>query len=143
MRPLAIGRKILQPDSATGPTRQAQDTSIHFIPKPSVLRLDSEVPSGDPGDPGTVASTMEVQGGKQLFGQEVGAKLKRRVQGLRRSEFDPLQLCVCNCTRSPSGSATSVPPYKCTRFKDYLGFTIAIASFGLRSLRTFFQVYRF
>ena len=43
---------------------------------------------------------------------------------MRRSEFDPLQLYVCDCTRSPSGSATSVPTYKCTRFKDYLGFNI-------------------
>ena len=81
-------------------------------------------------------------GGKTLFSQEVGAKLKRRVQGLRHSEFDLLQLCVCNCTRSPSGSATSVPPYKCTRFKDYFEFVIAIDFFWLRSPRTFLQVYR-
>ena len=139
MKPVAIGHKILQPVSATGPTRHAQDTSIQLSLQTSVLltpwarhypRLAS------------ARGTMKAQGGKTLFSQEVGAKLKRRVQGLRHSEFDLLQLCVCNCTRSPSGSATSVPPYKCTRFKDYFEFVIAIEFFWLRSPRTFLQVYR-
>ena len=119
MRSVAIGQETLQSVSATGSTRHAQDTSIQLSFQTSVLlttwarhypRLAS------------VRGTMKAQGGKTLFSQEVGAKLKRRVQCLRHSEFDLLQLCVCNCTRSPSGSATSVPPYKCTRFKDYFGF---------------------
>ncbi len=104
MKPVAIGHKILQPVSATGPTRHAQDTSIQLsFQTECPLPRTHSYPSQGPG-------YYENPGGKTLFSQEVGAKLKRRVQGLRHSEFDLLQLCVCNCTRSPSGSATSVPP---------------------------------
>ena len=107
MKPVAIGHKILQPVSATGPTRHAQDTSIPTFFPLSVLLIPwaRHYPRL-----ASARGTMKAQGGKTLFSQEVGAKLKRRVQGLRHSEFDLLQLCVCNCTRSPSGSATSVPP---------------------------------
>ena len=112
----------------------------HFLPRPWFKFAGYLAPTSLPA-PGP--RVFQVRGGKTLFSQEVGAKLKRRVQGLRHSEFDLLQLCVCNCTRSPSGSATSVPPYKCTRFKDYFEFVIAINSSVLRSLRTFLQVYRF
>ena len=104
MKPVAIGQETLRPDSATGSTRHAQDTSIQLSFQTKCLLLWTHF------YPGQGPGYHESPGGKTLFSQEVGAKLKRRAQGLRRSEFDLLQLCVCNCTRSPSGSATSVPP---------------------------------